>query len=453
MSLEEKDKHTKRKKTITVLSIICITLVVALIAGIYSLMDYINMPKVLFYSAVDESYEDFTDMMSDFKSNNLYQTLSSEKMKVNTTYDVKVEDFYDGKKNLDKIFNSLEYKSISNIDRTINYMDANFTIMENENQRSNIKYVDKDFKRYIFMSSLSSLPINLSESGLNIEAFDAEASTYLGDIIKRNLLYLLEEERFASTEETIDVDLKSVDCKVSSYTLDAFDASSLLEKIVEEIKNNKNVHTYLASLMSMSEEDLDKTFKTLDETIIEGKKEYKISAYTSIVNDEAVRLEFSYKNKDDEDVIYRYSKKDQYKELYRVVGEDKTLLSLDKSNKNEQKITYVNNEHEVIFTLDNESKGTITYKNKTEVILDAKFSYALENKDVSTKLTVEINSTIQTDNKPISLEITANSTIKKIDKVVPIEVNEDVKLKDFEESEKDSLFNLILRELKMIDID
>lgn len=292
-SKKEKKEGTKNVLWAQVLAVLLVAFVI--VFGVFKLIDFLNKPKTLFYTTVETVYSDMNSLMSKLKGDRLYGLLLSNTNEINANLTMQIKNPKRKFEKVANVLNSMTYKALIELDAENKYLGGELSFKMGSDEKLKGTFIDEDYNRLLNIPGVTNEFLALDTSRINIEAFNPDKNIYLFDIIKYELLKILEDDQFTSEDVSIAVNGKTVDCKKSTYVFDGQELIDLVDNIIASIKTNSNVYYYLGDLYGVKASEVDVKLAELKASLgILPASKYALSSYTKIASDEAVRLELSF---------------------------------------------------------------------------------------------------------------------------------------------------------------
>lgn len=444
------EKKTVTNKNVLVAKIlIVIILLITGTVGAFALIDYLNKPKTLFYSALNDTYNDFSTIMDAVGNDKLYSLLNKKAVEIDADTKLNISNMKAEDEEYQNFLNSLSYISTTKFDKTNKYLSNEIKIKNNVNEIYNITYVDENFTNYINITNLYDRFVLLPTDEINLEQLDPTKNIYLGDTIKGEFLKVLSDENFESTTKTIAVNSKTVDCKVSTYTLNGLEMNTLLDNIINSIENNSNNLYYLADLYGISASSVKNKLTELKDTLLlDEETSYTFSAYTKMDTDETVQFSLSFKtllNGERVDKTISYSRGVDYKLLEISENGQSEYIKITGNISDKAEIVMHSSDAELDFTTnlkDNSNEGNITLTLSDSDIssISGTYSYVITDSSSDTasmSLTMDLN--IMTSDSSFDTEINSSILINSGIKVDKEEITDYVNLDEIGEQDLSSI--------------
>lgn len=298
---------------------------------------------------------------------------------------------------------------------------------------------------------------------INIDAFDAAKNVYLLDLIKNELINILEDEKFTSEETSIALNGKTVDCKKSTYTFTNAEVSLLIDRIISSIKTNSMVYYYVAEIYGLNASELDsKLVDFKNKLSIKSTIEYEFSAYTKASDDETARLELKYTKKERDisgEVVLAYNRDLDFMSLENIVNDNMNSITLNgklegdynliiKGSKNIYGFAHKRSDNRVDASL------KVTNRENENVEADIKYNYDLkESSSNAYSLTSTVDITLYEDNKDKNFKITSNSIINGNSNIKKTPVDDYVELESYLKNNNTTFRNLFINTYKSISLE
>lgn len=124
VTVEETINSEKPKPKNVLWAKILVIIIIAMVSflGLYKLVDYLNRPKTLFYSALDQVYTDFTNVASIIQGDPLYKALTTGGVEISTDSKIVASSLKDENAYLEEVVNTLDYTSKVKLDRVNHYV-------------------------------------------------------------------------------------------------------------------------------------------------------------------------------------------------------------------------------------------------------------------------------------------------------------------------------------------
>lgn len=295
---EKKPKADKKEDTKNVLwAKVLVVLLVAFISifGVFKLLDFLNKPKTLFYATVESVYSDLNSLMGKLKNDRIYGLLLSNTNEINANLTLNIDNPKRRFEKVSKVLNTMSYSAKIDIDAENKYLGGELSFKSGTDERLKASFIDEDYSRLLNVPGVTNEFLSLDTSRINVEAFNPDKNIFLFDIIKYELLKILEDDQFTSENVAIAVGGKTVDCKKSTYVFEGQELIELVDNIIASIKTNSNVYYYLGDLYGVKASEVDVKLAEFKNSLgIIPSTKYALSSYTKEANDEAVRLELSF---------------------------------------------------------------------------------------------------------------------------------------------------------------
>lgn len=383
---ETQTSPTKKRSVLWAKILVVLLLFFMGFLGLYKLADYLNRPKTLFYSVVETTYGDFKEIMDKFKSNDLFKVLTNEGVEIHADVDFDSSNLKDEFTGLESIINSLDYTADISLNKKEKYVGMTLSIKKDGTERLTSSYVDTDYKNYLSIPTILEGWTELDFGSINLDALSPDGNLYVAEIIKSELLNLLDDEEFTSKEEAIAVNGRTVDCKKSSYVLQGSEISAFIDRVIEKIKQNSITYYYVADLLGVQASEIDTKLLELKSGMgIQATSIFTFSAYTKKDTDEAVRLEMERQNSTAGqmgDIKLSYTKDSSYMRLEYTKDDIVNSIELKGDLNGTYELDIRDSQYETTFVKENRDRATncaikvVTAANK-ENLYDGTFTYTL----------------------------------------------------------------------------
>lgn len=420
----------KKKNTLLAKILVVVILLITMSLGVLKLIDYLEKPKTLFYSVIEDVYSDFGKMMSRVANDDAYVLLSNSSVKIDSDTKVSMSGLnLSSYAKYQSIINESNFVTSTKFDKSAKYFSSEIKASKDGNELLNIVYVDNNYEKYLKKSSLSEKFTRFDADEINLELFDAEKNIYIGNVLKTEFLKVLYDEKFEIGSETINVNGKSIETKFSNYYFTGNEFSTLLDNIITGLEQNTTTVSYLADLYGVRSSAVRAKLESLKTGLnIEEELYYCFSAYTKDTTDETVRLKLStYTDLDNsnEQEIFNYSKDGNYS--YLVYFASDGAFMIEGNIREELKYT-VSSDDEIIritsLFKDERKSGTIEIIDISSDTTTTKgnYNYVINKNSsglASMSITLSLESVLDNETATIdinsSLLISANASIDKID--------------------------------------
>lgn len=453
----EKTSSLKKEKKKNVLwaQILVVVLLIAVVGlGLYKLVDYLNKPKTLFYSVIESAYSDFASIANRAKDDPYNKLLNSGGLEINSDIKMTFSDLPSDFADMGAILNSLTYKIDVKIDKNNNYSNTSMQIGNGTANILNIMLVDENYKSYIKIPELFSRFIELDSLSINLDAFDLEKNVYIGDIIKYELLNMLDDERFVSSTEAIAINGKTVDCKKSTYAFTGKEVSTFIDNVITSIKNNSNAYYYLADLYGVNASEVDVKLQDLKDNLnIKEDAQYVLSAYTKATTDEAVKLELNFTTTIEEEtaeVSLAYIKDLDYKAIEYTENDETNMFEIKGDLDKSAELVLRDSASTITATMvksEDTTSGTIkvvTLENK-ETQLEGAYSTTVTKESSTTyKTSSVVDFTVYQNDEKMSVKFESSSLVNGNVKVDKVDISDSIKLDELTEEDTNTIFSNLM---------
>ena len=429
------------KTSVLVAQILVVVILLATVGlGLFKFADYLSKPKTLFYSVINDTYADFSNLMTTISNDKLYTLLNSKAVKVNADTKMVMSGLEStGNASVQTMLNSYSLKTSTQFDKTNKYFDTVLNVNEGEATKYNVTFVDNDYKNYFKFNELYDKFIALSFESINFDQIDPSKNIFIGNIVKSEFLKMLNDDNFVTTTDSVQVDSNLIDCKVNSYTFTGSELNTLIDNIVTSIKNDSNSLYYIAELYGKSATEVTGELDKIKEVLnIDENTEYTFSAYTKDTTDETIRFTINHVEKSEEgnfNVVVAYTTYQDYARISYEKGQESDYISIkgdlaDKSAINIKNSTTLLEIESNLTENANEGSIKMTDLVNDSGLLEGKFTYQLtETNSTTASVALTLNLEIASDDKPILFEINSalliNSgvSIAKVDTADSVEID------------------------------
>lgn len=438
------------KKSKAYLFIIAVLIIIfGVLAAIKFLI--LDNPARTYKSFIADAREDAISMINDFKIENALSNsttietngflfdligiddLKKFKIDLNSNADLKNNNL-----NTNLKFN--DGKSKTNIDITLTYKDGHIYL-------NFADAYDKTIDIKLDEESKKELDSNLSKDYIE----EKEKIKYLTNKLTTLFTKSLKKEYFTKEKATINVNNKDIKVNANVLNLDSKNANNIKNEVLNGILNDPTSITYLASISSLSTDELKESIKNaINEQTANTNDYIKIYLYTTKLSNEVVGIKFETSTEGNIDYIDCY-KVDEFikleaKETFKIEGStarngEVIISSYNNEEKNYTKILTLK-----VINLDDDEIN-IDYKfNSIDFLGELSGNIYYLNEDENIKFSFDIDKT--EDGVTSSMKINSNTNIKD-----NININVDNNnLIDSSEIDIDSLLTTLLEKYKDIEI-
>lgn len=407
--------NIKMKKNYVIPLIVIVGLLVILIAlGCYKILASSN-PRNTYVTAIDN--------LATMLNNSLDATSTEINKPIGYTYNIELDlnSISSEMAQIIEILNKVKINADVELDYSAKKSNINLNVLYNNSSLINANVFAKNNEIYVSEDALYDKMIKMTKEELDTlwTAYDIESYKIVinnvTEIVKNNL----KEEYFESEDETIQINGKDIKTVKHSLSLTGQELYDLENTILTDMIEDKELVEALASISSVTKEDIKTNLKTTKEELeLDAEIEIEIDTY---LNKSSMTIEKVVLDGADYDIVFERTNDEEY-QIKEVAASTNTLGAL-KITEAGIELAFEYDGIELIMNLQND-----TNKTKTEVSIKS--------------ATDEINLTYNESNKD------GNGTIqiKSVEEQIDFKVNFTSKVKEISEVSDKDTSNAILYE-------
>lgn len=386
-----KEPKEKTKPGVFIAKILIFFIILGTIfLGLYKLILHLDEPKTIFYSALNDIFDDFSTVMQELSIDDLWK-ISSTGVTINADVELEASNLKNEKAGLEEIVNSLAYTFDIDLVRPESYGNISVKLLKDDEKKMTTTVLLNKEKSYLSMDNLFRgwYELNLDPRLLAIEP---EKNTVLAEIIKKELETLLDDEKFTSNVEAIAVNGKTVDCKRSTYELSGEEITSAFDRIGASIEQNSVAYYYVAQLFGVNASEVSAKLAEVKKNLnFQMNDFYYFSTFVRLDSKEAVRLELIEKDSravENSKSVFTYVLDQSYRRIEIVYDEDTIAFEVKGNLTGIYDMSLENSSYTTTLTKSKKEKMTklvasIVDSTNKESIVDMTFQYTLDHQSSS----------------------------------------------------------------------
>lgn len=450
-------KDRVNKNPIVAKIILTILIIFASLLSLYKFSLYLTENQVTYFKNVETIFNDFNNTLKELNDIELINLITNNDTEINSDIKINSSNLVGDLTGLENKINSLTYSHNLRLDKKNNYLSSKFKMLD-ATEKMHIDYMNSDGHDYLKSSNTDPDYIEITNYPLNFYSLDAENQIELNNILKTELLKLLNNRNIEIIEEAIAVNNKTVDCEKMTFGIDEKDLTIFIDNVVSKAQNNKEINDYLANILRTNRRNLSHKIKELKNDLeIESSSKFKISIYINNKSKEGVKLEISHFKNNNSLLKVSYTKDYSYHKIETINKGNANSITLMGTMKNKYILTIINDNHTILLTASNREDSRegllrVNSNQTREAIFNAKFEYLLTKTDIP-KLSTKIDADIYDNSETGKLNIEIDSIFNNNVDIKPIVISNFKSLELFEIEIYDTLQNSLLHYFKNIDLN
>jgi len=317
----------------------------------------------VFEESVETIYSDFTTLLSNIETDWLYNIYKENKIKINSDTKATLSDLKEENVELENYLNSLSYLSTILIDRDSRYLSFELIGNQNEQEKIDFLYLNKNFDRGIKSSLFEDKSLRVSNPNMSLIMFDTEKTKHLLDIIKEHATNSLAGKKITKEEAITIINAKPKEANKYTITITNAELSAFIDSLYETIQIDSKAFYYTADILGINSGELANYINKIKENLeISETENYELSVYTDIETKVPEKIEFAFTNQNSEQVALSYSTIEDYKTIEYKKGSKIKSLTIKGDIKGESTLTILNGKRYDISIKNNKDEKTGTIK-------------------------------------------------------------------------------------------